>query len=56
MEKFGKTSFKDTYSQYYKKAFYFAKSYVHDDLAAEDIAAESLIALWEKMKESQIDY
>ena len=35
---------------------HFILLYVHDDLAAEDIAAESLIALWEKMKESQIDY
>jgi hypothetical protein len=26
------------------------KYYVHDDLAAEDIASESLIKLWEKLK------
>lgn len=35
---------------------FFAKSYVHDDLAAEDIASESLIKLWEKLKTEQIDY
>ena len=36
--------------------FFFAKSYVHDDLAAEDIASESLIKLWEKLKTEKIDY
>lgn len=56
MEQLARTSFKDIYSLYYKKAFYFAKSYVHDDLVAEDIASESLIALWEKTKEDPIDY
>lgn len=56
MEQLARTSFKDIYSLYYKKAFYFAKSYVHDDLTAEDIASESLIALWEKIKESPVDY
>ena len=39
-----------------KKSFFFAKSYVHDDLAAEDIASESLIRLWEKLKIEAIDY
>lgn len=56
MEQLERTSFKDIYMLYYKKAFYFAKSYVHDDLVAEDIASESLIALWEKMKREPIDY
>lgn len=56
MEQLTRTSFQDIYSLYYKKAFYFAKSYVHDDLVAEDIASESLIALWEKTKENPIDY
>ncbi len=49
-------SFNDIYTSYYKKSFFFAKSYVHDDLAAEDIASESLIKLWEKLKTEQIDY
>lgn len=44
------------YTSYYKKSFFFAKSYVHDDLAAEDIASESLIKLWEKLKTEKIDY
>jgi len=51
-----KNSFNDIYASYYKKSFLFAKSYVHDDLAAEDIASESLIKLWERMKTEEIGY
>ena len=49
-------SFNEIYTSYYKKSFFFAKSYVHDNLAAEDIASESLIKLWEKLKTEKIDY
>lgn len=49
-------SFNEIYTSYYKKSFFFVKSYVHDDLAAEDIASESLIKLWEKLKTEEIDY
>ena len=49
-------SFNEIYTSYYKMSFFFAKSYVHDDLAAEDIASESLIKLWEKLKTEKIDY
>ena len=49
-------SFNEIYTSYYKKSFFFAKSYVHDDLASEDIASESLIKLWEKLKTEKIDY
>ena len=49
-------SFNEIYTSYYKKSFFFAKSYVHDDLAAEDIASESFIKLWEKLKTEKIDY
>ena len=50
------SSFNEIYTSYYKKSFFFAKSYVHDDLAAEDIASDSLIKLWEKLKTEKIDY
>ena len=43
-------SFDMIYTSYYKKSFRFAKSYVLDDLVAEDIASESLIKLWDVMK------
>ena len=34
-------SFSFIYTSYYKKAFSFAKSYVHDEAVAEDIASEA---------------
>lgn len=49
-------TFNKIYQTYYRKSYLYAKSYVHDDLVAEDIASEALIKLWEKMKESPIDY
>ncbi len=48
-------SFNDIYSAWYRKSYLFVKSYVHDDLAAEDIVAESLIKLWEHMKEEPVE-
>ena len=50
------SSFNTIYTLYYKKSYLFAKSYVHDDLAAEDIASDALIKLWEKMKEEEVSY
>ncbi len=49
-------SFNNVYTLYYRKAYLFAKSYVHDDPAAEDIASESLIKLWEQLRTSDIEY
>ena len=43
-------SFSKVYISYYQKSFRFAKSYVLDNLVAEDIASESLIKLWDVMK------
>ena len=43
-------SFNALYTLYYRKSFLFAKSYIHDEQVAEDIAAEALIKLWEKLK------
>lgn len=48
-------TFTDIYNTYYKKAFYFVKSYVHDESVAEDIVSESLIKLWEQLKQREID-
>ena len=55
MESKDHMSFKLFYTSYYNRSFLFAKSYVHDDWAAEDIASESLIKLWEMAKSQQID-
>jgi len=56
MEHARNSTFNDIYNAYYKKSFYFAKSYVHDDTVAEDIASDSLIKLREKLKTETIDY
>ena len=55
MSKIPGNSFNDIYTSYYKKSFFFAKSYVHNDLAAEDIASEALIKLWEKLKAEPVE-
>lgn len=34
------------YEQNYRRSFLFAKSYVHDEMEAEDIVAESLVKYW----------
>jgi len=56
LDKYNKNTFTNIYTQYYKKAFSFVKSYVHDDSVAEDITSDSLIKLWEKLKIKDIDY
>lgn len=40
---------------YYDRCFLFAKSYVHNDLVAEDIASETLIKLWELSEIEEIE-
>jgi RNA polymerase sigma-70 factor (ECF subfamily) len=48
-------SFNDIYTAFYRKSYLFVRSYVHDDMAAEDIASDALIKLWEQMKRTTID-
>lgn len=38
--------FNDIYERNYRRSFLFVKSYVHDDMVAEDIVAESLVKYW----------
>lgn len=47
--------YKKIYDIYYKKCYIFAKSYVHNDLVAKDIASESLIKFWEISQSQEID-
>lgn len=47
--------FNDIYIKYYKKAYRFSRMYVRNDQVAEDIAAESLIKLWETMKKETVE-
>lgn len=55
INKMQRNSFDGIYTSYYKKSYFFAKSYVHNDFAAEDIASEALIKLWEKLKKEEIE-
>ncbi|HNX54366.1 MAG TPA: RNA polymerase sigma-70 factor [Prolixibacteraceae bacterium] len=48
-------SFNEIYNSYYRKSFLYVRSYLHDDLAAEDIVSDSLIKLWEQMKKEDIN-
>lgn len=49
-----KVTFDLLYRQYYNKSVLFVKSYIHDTIAAMDIASDSLIRLWDKMKEEAV--
>ncbi|MDR1454035.1 MAG: hypothetical protein LBJ01_00110 [Tannerella sp.] len=49
------TSFEVFYNQFYRKAFHFARSYVHNERVAEDIASESFIKLWEESRKNSIE-
>ena len=42
------------YTTYYRRAFLFTLSYVHNDLVAEDIVSEAIIYLWELSKKQEI--
>ncbi len=45
--------FVKVYERNYRRSFLFAKSYVHDDMVAEDIVAESLLKYWQTCKEKE---
>lgn len=47
--------FSELYSDYFQKSYLFAKSYLHDKEAAEDIASDSIMKLWEKIRSEQVD-
>lgn len=48
-------TFNEIYTSFYRKSYLYVRSYVHDDMAAEDIVSEALIKLWERMKRETID-
>lgn len=49
-------SFSEIYTSYYKRSFLFVKSYVRDDMVAEDIVSEALINLWEISKRETVEH
>lgn len=48
--------FKELYNNWYRKSFYFTKSYVQDEMVAEDIVSEALVKFWKILSEKEIDY
>ncbi len=50
-----KESFNQIYTEYYNRAFRFANLYVRNDLAAEDLATEAMLKLWETMQKEPVD-
>lgn len=49
------SNFDDIYTTFYRKSFLYVKSYVHDDMVAEDIVSDSLIRLWEQQKKEIVN-
>lgn len=43
------------YERNYRRSFLFTKSYVHDDMVAEDIATESLVKYWKLTKSEELE-
>jgi len=56
MDKLNTSNFKRFYIVHYDRCFRFAKSYVHDDLVAQDIASEALIKLWELSEAEELEH
>lgn len=50
------TNFGEIYTQHYKSAFLFVMSYVHDNMAAEDIVSESIIKFWQTLKKETVTH
>lgn len=48
--------FGEIYTKHYKSSFLFVKSYVHNDMAAEDIVSESLISFWQTLKKEIVNH
>jgi RNA polymerase sigma-70 factor (ECF subfamily) len=48
------STFDELYRQYFTRSVRFLRSYLHSSQAAEDIASECLIKLWEKMNTSGV--
>lgn len=43
------------YDSYFQKSYLFAKSYVHNEQAAEDIASDSIIKLYDSIKDKKVE-
>lgn len=45
-------TFDEYYSQYYRRTVAFARSYVNDEMVAQDIAADAMVKLWMHLKDN----
>lgn len=51
----GNKDFGHIYERNYRRSFLFTKSYVHNDMAAEDIVVESLVKYWKLLSEEETE-
>jgi len=49
-------NFNDIYTQYYKRALLFVRSYVRDEMASEDIVSDTMINLWAELKKENVEH
>lgn len=54
MNYFDSIKFSELYDKFFQKSYLFVKSYVHNNQVAEDIASDSIIKLWETIKNEEI--
>lgn len=47
--------FNKIYERNYRRSFLFTKSYVHDDMVAEDIVAEALVKYWKLISSGETE-
>lgn len=47
-------NFNSIYTTYYRRAFLFTLSYVHNEQVAEDIVSEAIINLWELSRKQEV--
>lgn len=47
--------FNQLFKEYHRRSFLFAKSFVHVNEVAEDIASDALIVLWERTRIEVVD-
>ena len=55
MQQFDSFKLSDLYDSYFQKSYIFVKSYVHSKQATEDIVSESIIKLFESLKDNNVE-
>ena len=55
MRKLDTIKLSELYDSFFQKSYLFVKSYVHSKQAAEDIASDSIIKLFESLKEKEVE-